>query len=736
MLIFKDTLLRLRRALQRDFIVCALILMTLAGGLTCSESLNRFDALYFDLGRYLSFKKPPSDIVIIAIDEHSLAQLGRWPWSRSVHAELIHQVSQDKPRVIGLDILFSEPDHLHKNADVDLASAISMAKNVVLPTFFEVPFLGAAIKQSMPLKPLAIAAAGLGRIHVPLDNDGLARGIYLQESLVNLKPTAFSKLQQAQPSSLSGDIVVDKQPATTILNGFSQTHSSFNIQKNTVKNSTFAAAILHVAKNLPEQHHFENTMFDAAGGISQHQVSIQRKAYRLLNFSGPPGHFQRISYVDVLLGNYPKGFFKHKIVLVGATAVGLGDVLPTTVSAMSQPMPGVEFHANVIEATRTHALIKPLPKSIVTICSILLSMLPVFWLRKLSPLKSLLGIGLYFIIIIILSLLLAHVYQWWFAPASLLATVLLAYPIWSWRKLESAQQYLDHELSMLQAEIADIGENAQLQISHVSEDAMQSRIMQVQRTAEKLRSLHHERNDTLAFISHDLRSPLGSAMMILEEVKDNKYVARASAMLNRANNMAEEFLQVSRAENVQKKDFQAVELLGLIQQVQDDVYAQAKHKSIHIKLTLIANEEVDSSFSELWVLGDFGLLQRAFANVLLNAIKYSPEASIVFINVLKNHHGATVSITDVGAGIPADKLSRLFKRFSRAEGTHQSADGTGLGLYFVQTVLVKHGGHVNVVSKEVNHSDELINQNDDKNNSFTTVSLTLPCIYIAGITDT
>lgn len=731
---FKDALLRLRCALQRDFVVCALILMTLAGGLSLSNILNRFDALYFDLGRYLSFKLPPSDVVIIAIDEHSLAQLGRWPWSRSVHAELIHQVSQDKPRVIGLDILFSESDHLHKNADADLQAAISKAKNVVLPTFFEVPFLGAAIKQSMPLKPLAFAAAGLGRIHVPLDSDGLARGIYLQESLVYLKPTGISKVQQAQQSSLPDDIVVNKHLAKPILNGFSQTHSSFNFQKNTVKNSTFAAAILNVARDLPEQYQFENTAFNSVGEMAQHQVNIQRKAFRLLNFFGPPGHFQRISYVDVLLGNYPKDFFKQKIVLVGATAVGLGDVLPTTVSAMSQPMPGVEFHANVIEATRTHALIKPLPKSIVTICSILLAMLPVFWLRKLSPLKSLLSIGLYFILIIVLSLLLAHVYQWWFAPASLLATVLLAYPIWSWRKLESAQQYLDHELSMLQAEIADIGENTQLPISHVSEDAMQSRIVKVQRTAEKLRSLHHERNDTLAFISHDLRAPLGSAMMILEEVKDNKYVARASAMLNRANNMAEEFLQVSRAESVQKKDFQTVELLGLIQQVQDDAYAQAKHKLIHIKLTFIANGVVDSSFSELWVLGDFGLLQRAFANVLLNAIKYSPEASTVIIEVLKNLRTVTVNITDVGAGIPADKISRLFKRFSRAEGSHQSADGTGLGLYFVQTVLVKHGGHVNVVSNEVNHRDGLTEQTVDKNNSFTTVSLTLPCIYIADTT--
>ncbi len=143
--------------------------------------------------------------------------------------------------------------------------------------------------------------------------------------------------------------------------------------------------------------------------LSVHQVNsntdeftsqINRDGFRLINFIGPHNHFQRISYSDVLVGRYPKNYFNHKIVLVGATAVGLGDVLPTSVSAQAQPMPGVEFHAHILEAMRMGKLIMPLPNVMVVIGSMLLAIVPIIWLRRLSPLQSLIANLLYFICII------------------------------------------------------------------------------------------------------------------------------------------------------------------------------------------------------------------------------------------------------------------------------------------------------------------------------------------------
>ncbi len=308
----------------------------------------------------------------------------------------------------------------------------------------------------------------------------------------------------------------------------------------------------------------------------------------------------------------------------------------------------------------------------------------------------------------------------------MLVAIILAYPLWSWRKLESAQGFLDDELEALKIELANIGADSRFLAATDSQDAMQSRISKVQQTAEKLRSLQHERNDTLAFISHDLRAPLGSAMMLMDDANDHQNIARARQMLQRAHAMAETFLQTSRAEMANQASFKPIELLSLVQQVQDEMYLDAKQKALQIKLV--------AHIPEVWVLGDFGLLQRAFANVLLNAIKYSPIQSVISIafavDILPSNTEVTVSITDTGHGIPKDKISRLFKRYSRAEGQHQSSSGTGLGLYFVQTVLAKHDGRVSVVSQvahnTISKSESDSNQQENAIETFTIFKLTLP----------
>ena len=74
-----------------DRLFTAIILMAIASMLAYSGLLVRLDNLHYDLGRYLTFRPAPADIVIVAIDEASLKSIGRWPWSRTVHADLINK---------------------------------------------------------------------------------------------------------------------------------------------------------------------------------------------------------------------------------------------------------------------------------------------------------------------------------------------------------------------------------------------------------------------------------------------------------------------------------------------------------------------------------------------------------------------------------------------------------------------------------------------------------------------
>lgn len=636
-----------------DRLLTGLILILIAVLLSLSGALIRFDNLYYDLGRYITFKQAPTDIVIVAIDEASLSDLGRWPWSRTVHAALVNKLKTEHARVIGLDIVFSEPELSDPDADLVLAESIGQAKNVVLPVLFEVPPVGVPVKQSLPLASLAENAAGIGRVHVPLDADGMARSIYLWEGLS--------------------------------FNGF-----------DVISLPHFAESVLKVAKLFPDDvnattpklHFDENPSFVSAGLMQSHLVWQDA---RKINFSGPPGHFQRISYAKVLAGDYPADFFKNKIVLVGATAVGMGDVLPTPVSALSQPMSGVEFNANVIEAMRHSGLVVDAPLYLICLFGALLAIVPLLWLPKLTPFKSLLAIILYAFVVISVTVSMPHFINVWMPPTGALSAILLAYPIWSWRKLDSVQVFFDSELQHLRYDLALNGLEQTTLIGNANEDPFQTRISKVKLMARNLRDLQRDRSDTLAFISHDIRAPLATAIMLLSESEHNDYSRRIIKMLSSAHDMAENFLQASRAEMADIENFQVLDLLWVVQQALDDVYEIAREKQLVF----------DASFPEssLWIMGDFGLLQRAVLNILLNAVKYSSANTAIQISLVRTQEMAVLHITNAGPGISSDKIERLFKRFSRVEGKHQASEGSGLGLYFVDVTIKKHHGEIFVASE-------------------------------------
>jgi adenylate cyclase len=97
--------------------------------------LNEVDLRYSDF----RFKtrgniEPNPKVVIVAIDEKSINQLGRWPWSRYLIAEFMEKLSDYKPKVVGFDIVFSEQES--KDADIALGKAVEKSRNIILGYFF------------------------------------------------------------------------------------------------------------------------------------------------------------------------------------------------------------------------------------------------------------------------------------------------------------------------------------------------------------------------------------------------------------------------------------------------------------------------------------------------------------------------------------------------------------------------------------------------------------------------
>lgn len=91
-------------------------------------------------------------------------------------------------------------------------------------------------------------------------------------------------------------------------------------------------------------------------------------------------------------------------------------------------------------------------------------------------------------------------------------------------------------------------------------------------------------------------------------------------------------------------------------------------------------------------------LRQVFANLLTNAVKYSPEGSEVLVRVEQADGQVRVAITDHGVGISPNALPHVFDRFYRAEGASSQGPGVGLGLYITNRIVEAHGGSIDVVS--------------------------------------
>ncbi|MEX0605306.1 MAG: CHASE2 domain-containing protein [Marinobacter sp.] len=330
------------------------------------------------------------EVVLIAIDDKSLERLGRWPWSRAIHAELIRKLDQSGARTIVYDVLFPEPS----SDDAELAAALVAHGNAVLPMHLSTAPEGSLMAEKLPVPALLEVAAGIGHAHVELDADGLARGLYLFNGLGE---ESWPSLASAAAAASGEDSNLRQVPSDVT-----------------------------VAPYINVRHDF---------------VMVP-----------PPAHDPTIptySFTDVLTGSAKAGAFEGKTVFVGATAAGLGDTLPTPYSGLTAPMSGVEFHANGYSALINDKLVRPVDSVATWLLPLAVILLLAYFMPRLRPARTaLLCAGTLAGITLAFGTLLVGM-QLWLPVANALLVPLMAFPLWSARRLAMTNRFLNRQLDEL-----------------------------------------------------------------------------------------------------------------------------------------------------------------------------------------------------------------------------------------------------------------------------------------------
>ena len=210
----------------------------------------------------------------------------------------------------------------------------------------------------------------------------------------------------------------------------------------------------------------------------------------------------------------------------------------------------------------------------------------------------------------------------------------------------------------------------------------------------ELKSSAEQQNFMMA-ITHELKTPIAVTKLNLEtlqkhklaEAQQHRLISNTLQETNRLDTLCNNLLISSQIEGGgYKANFEEQDFSLLVSQCVNEFVTRYPNRQII--------EKVDK---DVFVNGDFFLLQIAVNNLIENAIKYSPKGSDVKVWVSKNEGQAILKVIDAGVGISSEDKEKIFQKFYRAgnEATKR-AKGTGLGLYLTSRICKEHKGNLKI----------------------------------------
>jgi signal transduction histidine kinase len=721
----------------------AVLLFLLVAGLSTIAVIRDWQVRFTDtFFRVLPAPKERSRVVVVTIDDPSLQRYGRWPWSRTLLAQLTDNLERARAGVIGLDILLSE----RQSADADqaLQRTLRSGRTVIVDKIATYPEGPRWIE---PLPRFAEAAA-VGHAQAVLDVDSVCRRYPPLQLTLDGSRWAFAV-----------EVARAMDPART---------------------SAYLSAY-----GIPTRDQ---------GAISTAKPTLVRIAFRR-------GGFDTLS-ARAVLESFDPAMVRGRPVLVGFGSTEIGDRLSIPLHP-EFPTPGVEVHAQVLDSILTDRTLRELPMWAGALALLATSILAVSIFRQWRGFTTLwvlllLGASVYAIALLTFALgsrilpagsmmmavigapVLVYTADFVRVERSLTEQLLGLRSWLAWRtKAGVADETTDLSwrlqlLEQLQTELGSLYElhqtllestqdliaifneqgklllkNRQFAAAHglltdasptlpevraqwiVSDEAPLVRRDAIEEgeisldselysariaplpptklspsggTIVTLTSLRtrverdRARAEALGFITHELRTPLASVQGFAElmmQYPDSPACAGAPETIFRESKrllaLISSYLDVLRLDAGAKPvSVELIELERIVGQVFDILQPLANAAGMRL---------VHDSRATITVMGDAPLISGAVLNLVSNAIKYGQPGSDIEVRSFRENEEVILSVHNVGAPVADEEISRLFDPYYRASNVDKGKAGWGLGLAFVKRIAEKHGGSVRAQSE-------------------------------------
>lgn len=210
----------------------------------------------------------------------------------------------------------------------------------------------------------------------------------------------------------------------------------------------------------------------------------------------------------------------------------------------------------------------------------------------------------------------------------------------------------------------------------------------VDQMAERIDRLMKAQRRLLQDISHELRSPLARLGVAVELARSGgdpvTALNRVEREADRLNTLVGELIQVTRAEgDPAGLATEPVSLSDLVRTILDDVHIEADRRQVRL----------NQNIAEASLSGNPELLRRAIENIVRNAIRYSPEGTMVDVTLEQRPQTVRIGVRDYGSGVPEESLASIFDPFYRVEKDRgRTSGGVGLGLAIAKRAVELHHG--------------------------------------------